>query len=383
MPVKLSHSSKNKYLSCGHSYKLHYIDKIRPVTLSSALVFGSAMDNALNLMLESKDDPNVLRLAIDEFNRNFEQGQNSLYEVVDLPLNPNLEYSKYDFDSDLLEKEDWKELFKYDAKFFDTKNEVAELLEKGTAWIDIPEEKRMVLNYASWLCLQRKAALLLKGYQESILPQIKRIIEVQKDIKLEDEDGNTFTGVIDFICELVDGRLAIIDNKTTSTEYEEDSVKGSEQLATYFKIINLFQDDPDHEWKHGYIDVCGYAVMSKKLEKDITKTCQECGHVSQGKHKLCDNLVPSEKTGKPVRCNGKWDVVKKFGVKTQFITGEISQEYADSVLENAVTVKSCIEMGLFPKNYSACDNMFGRKCPYFNKCHGGDNKGLIQVPEKK
>ncbi len=383
MPVKLSHSSKNKYLQCGHSYKLHYIDKLRPVSLSSALVFGSAMDQALNLMLLKKDEPGVLELAINEFNRNFEQGNNSNYELVDLPLNPNLEYSKWDFDSDLLEKADWRELFKYDDKFFETKTEVAELIEKGADWIDIPEDKRMVLNYASWLCLQRKAHLLLKGYQEAILPQIKEVIEVQKDIKLEDEDGNTFTGVIDFIARLADGRLAIIDNKTSSQEYAEDSVKGSEQLATYQQIMNIFNADPEHPWKHGEIEACGYAVMSKKLDKDITKTCQECSHVSQGKHKMCDNLVPSAKTGKPVRCNGKWDVVKKFAVKTQFIIGTISDEYAQTVLENAVTVKSCIELGLFPKNYSACDNMFGRKCPYFNKCHGGSDKGLVQTGEKK
>lgn len=383
MSIKLSHSAKSKYLQCGHSYKLHYIDKLRPVSISSALIFGSAIDEAINcLLLSGRENPAALRMACLEFDKKWEQGQNSNYEIVDLPLNPNIEYSKWDFDSDLLEKADWREIFKYDDKFFDTKTAVQAQLEAGTDWQDIPEEQRMVLNYASWLCLQRKGHLLLKGYQESILPQIKWVIEVQKKVELFDEDGNNLNGVIDFIAELADGRIAIIDNKTSSQEYQEDSVKGSEQLATYQAILNLFADDPENPWKHK-IEACGYAVMSKKLDKDITKTCESCGHVSQGKHKVCDNLVPSPKTGKPVRCNGKWDVVKKFKVNTQFIVGTISETYAEAVLENAITVKSCIEMGLFPKNYSACDNMFGRKCPYFNKCHGGETKGLIQVDKEK
>jgi PD-(D/E)XK nuclease superfamily len=388
MSIKLSHSAKSKYLQCGHSYRLHYIDKLRPVTLSSNLVFGSAIDNALNKMLESKMDrafkqtpQELLQNTIDEFNRSFEQGQNSNYEIVDLPLNPNLEYGRYDFDSDLLEKDDWKELFKYDSNFFDTKNAVDAKLKDGAEWIDIPEENRMVLNYANWLCCQRRGHLLIQAYQESILPQIKRVIEVQKKVELLDEDGNNLNGVIDFVCELMDGSIAIIDNKTSSTVYAEDSVKGSEQLATYQAILNLFADDPENEWKH-HIQKCGYAVMSKKLDKTITKTCQECGNISQGAHKTCDALVESGKA-KPKRCNGIWNKVKEFKVNTQFITGTISSDYADSVLENAVTVKSCIELGLFPKNYSACENMFGRKCPYFNKCHGGSDKGLVQTGEKK
>lgn len=382
MSIKLSHSSKNKWLQCGESYRLHYLEKWRPITLSSALVMGSSIDEALNHMLLNKDKETVLQETIDIFNRTFEQGQDSARNIVDMPLNPNLRYFKNDYDHDLLDKPEWRELLKYDGKFFDTKNDIDAKLKEGADWLDIPEESRMVYNYANWLCLQKKGHLLLNAYHKDILPNIKRVLVVQHKVELLDEDGNNLNGVIDAIVELHDGRICIMDNKTSSQEYEQDSVRGSEQLATYQQIMNIFAEDSENSW-NDKITACVYAVMVKKLDKDITKTCKKCGTVNTSSHKLCDVLqdVPGEK--KPVRCNGEFDKVKKFNVKTQFIVDTINEEFAASVLENAVTVKSCIEQGLFPKNYSACDNQFGQKCVFYSKCHGGDTKGLIKLEESK
>lgn len=374
MGIKLSHSSKNTYLQCGEKYRLHYIMKYRPVTLSSALVFGSAIDNSLNALLENKDNPEALKMAIESFNRNWEQGENSARELVDMPLNPNLKYSKYDQDPDLLEKSDWAELFKYDKNFFDTKTQVETLMSEKD-WLDIDEEKRQIYNYYNWLCLKKKAELLLTAYYNDILPNFKKIIAVQKKVELIDEAGNNLNGIIDFVAELKDGRIAIVDNKTTSTEYEEDSVATSEQLATYQAILNIFNHDPDNEWKYE-INACAYAVMSKKLIKDITKVCKSCGKTNTSTHKTCDNIVDG------TRCNGEFEKDKKFKVKTQFIPGTISEEFEHSVIENATTVKSCIEMGLFPKNYSSCENQFGSRCPFFEKCRNGSNKGLIELEKK-
>lgn len=376
MPIKLSHSSKAKWQQCGWSYKLHYLDKYRPITVSSPLILGSAIDSALNVMLEGKDNPDILQKSIDEFNRNWEQGQNSLRETVDMPLNPLIRYSKYDFDNDLLTKAEWRELFKYDAKFFETKNKVDEALKAKTEWLDIDEEMRSVYNYANWLALQKKGELLLTAYYNEILPKIKKVLAVQMTVELIDDAGNNLNGVIDAVVQLHDDSVIILDNKTTSSEYDEDSVAGSEQLAIYYSILNIFNEDPDHEWSNK-IDGAGYAVMSKKLIKDVTKVCKDCGHIATGAHKTCDNHIEGE------RCGGAWDKTVKFEVKTQFITGKISEEYAAAVIENATTVKSCIEQGLFPKNYSACENMFGSQCPFFSKCHGGSDKGLIKLEEKK
>ena len=126
-----------------------------------------------------------------------------------------------------------------------------------------------------------------------------------------------------------------------------------------------------------------------KLEKDITKTCKECGHISRGTHKTCDNLVTKEVTtrgkssSKEVRCNGAWDVVKEFSAKTQFVFDEISETKQMEVLENSTTVQTCIKMGLYPKNYAMCKNMYGRSCPYLSYCHQGKEDGLIKVEKNK
>lgn len=389
MSIKLSHSSQGKYLTCGYSYKLHYIDKWRPITFSSALVFGSAVDEALNIMLENKNSKDCLKKTLNAFDRKWEQGENSQREVVDMPLNPLIEYSRNDFDADLLEKSDWAELFKYDSNFFETKQEIESKLypredengekAKPTEWLDIPEEQRTIYNYAIWKCLSRKGHILLTAYYNEILPNIKKVLAVQMPISLLDDNENDLNGIIDLVA-ILDGKklglkndpVAIVDNKTTSTKYEEDSVQGSEQLAKYQAILNIKADDPDDEWNHK-IEMCAYAVMSKKLIKDITKKCSDCGHIGQGSHKTCDNIIDKK------RCNGTWDKDKKFFAKTQFITGVISQEFEHTVLENANTVKSCIEMGLFPKNYGVCSNLYGRACPFLNLCHKGDTKGLVNV----
>ncbi len=402
--LKLSHSARQKWTNCGYSYYLHYVKKLRSVTYSSNLTFGSAVDNALNTMAENKDNPEALTMALEAFDRSFEQGQNSAYELVDLPLNPNIEYGRYDFDADLLEKSDWAELFKYNPNFFDMKKEIESKLypredEDGVKpdpvpWLEINEDDRTVYNYAIWKCLSRKGHILIEQYYNDILPLYKRVIATQYNITLIDDDGNELPGVVDLVAQLNGDMLGLdydpvvlIDNKTAAQPYKADSVITSDQLAQYAATLNILAEDPDHEWQDK-IDLCAFAVMIKKLEKDITKTCKECGHISRGTHKTCDNLVTKDVTtrgkssSKEVRCNGAWDVVKEFSAKTQFVFDEISETKQMEVLENSTTVQTCIKMGLYPKNYAMCKNMYGRSCAYLSYCHQGKEDGLIKVEKK-
>ncbi len=402
--LKLSHSARQKWTNCGYSYYLHYVKKLRSVTFSSNLTFGGAVDNALNEMLENKDNPKALDMALAAFDRSFEQGQNSQYEMVDMPLNPNIEYGRYDFDSDLLEKSDWAELFKYNPNFFDMKKDIESKIypkedENGIKadpipWTQISEDDRMVYNYAIWKCLSRKGHILITQYYNDILPLIKTTLATQYNITLADEEGNELPGVVDLIAE-VHGKalgldydpVVLIDNKTAAQPYKSDSVITSDQLAQYAATLNILADDPEHEWNHK-IDLSAFAVMIKKLEKNITKTCKECGHVSSGTHKTCDNIVTKlvesrgKKSEKEVRCNGSWDVVKEFSAKTQFVYDTISEQKQMEVLDNSTTVQTCIKMGLYPKNYGMCKNMFGRSCQYLDYCHKGSEEGLITVEKK-
>lgn len=377
MSLKLSHSSMNDYQTCPKMYELKRVHKWVSPLKSSALFLGSAIDLALNHLLENKDKKSVDELveeSIKVFNLNWEQAKDNEYKLVDLPKNPNIKYSKYDYDPDLLEKEDWKELFEMALNPIEDRNKIQSKLNE-IDFLDLSEGERSFYNFGSWLACKRRAKYLIEAYARDILPHIKRVIAVQMDIKLDDGEGNMLNGVIDMVAELKDGRKAILDNKTTSMEYEEDSVLTSPQLALYKKQLNMMAEDPENPW-NVKIDCAGFLVISKKLEKDITKTCKKCGHVGAGSHKTCDNMVDGK------RCGGDWDKVKKFKANTQIIIDEIDEHVQDMILQNADTIKSCIQSGLFPQNFNSCINKYNMKCDYYDLCWKNKTNKLIKLGEK-
>lgn len=366
--MKLSNSGINTYTTCGHSYKLQYVDGISSQYKGSALFFGSAIDEALNFMLLNKDSETCLQDSIAVYQSNWMTNIDRKGNVTDMPKNPFILYSKWDYDPDLLEKEDWAKLFKETNDPFKLRKEIEAIL-ATTDFQDMDKEHQKFYNFSTWLCLNRKGAELLKGYHEQLLPRIKRVVDVQKVFALNDDDKNVLNGVIDFICVLDDDRLVVADNKTTSFDYEDDSVKTSTQLSLYVKVLNIYNEDPDHEWKEGHIEEAAYFVMSKKLGKNITKTCQSCGHVGEGSHKTCDNVIEGK------RCGGEWTKVKEFEVSTQLIVDNIPETVQNMVIENADYVKTMIKEEKFPKNFSSCNGKFG-KCQYFNLCWFGSDKNL-------
>jgi hypothetical protein len=378
--MKLSNSGINTYTTCGHSYKLNYIDGITSQYKGSALFFGSAIDEALNFMLLNKDSETCLIDSIAVFQNHWQLNKDRKGKETDMPKNPFILYSKWDFDPDLLESSDWAKLYKETNDPIKFRREIEELL-KTKKFQDLDKEHQVFYNYCTWLCLKNKGTELLKGYHQQLLPRIKRVVDVQKVFNLVDEDKNVLNGVIDFICVLDDGTLAVADNKTSSFEYEVDSVKTSTQLSLYVKVLNIYNEDPEHEWKEGHIEHAAYFVMSKKLGKNITKICSECGHTGEGSHKTCDNIIETKMTGpgtgKPVRCGGAWKKTKEFTVDTQLVVDKIPETVQNMVIENADYVKTMIREEKFPKNFSSCDGKYG-KCQYFNLCWFGSDKHLKQ-----
>ena len=99
--TRLSNSAINTVNSCSEKYRLHYIEKIRPTTKTSALIFGDAMDKAYESLLLKKDD------YLDVFNSRW--SYNKIEDdgpEVDIAENINMRYSKADYDSNLLLPED-------------------------------------------------------------------------------------------------------------------------------------------------------------------------------------------------------------------------------------------------------------------------------------
>lgn len=373
MSVKISHSGINSYITCGHSYKLKYIDKIHPLYKGSALFFGSAMDEALNTVLEHHKSTDIYEKAVKVFDEKWEQQEDRTVGLISLPKYEYILYSKYDFDADLMQKSDWRELFVVDENAIEKLQHIQSEL-KEVEFKDLSTDDKMFYNYANWLCMRRKAHYMIDAYIKDLLPNIEEVLEVQKTLETKDDTGNKLTGIADFVCklkpgiygniELTEAEIVIPDNKTSSIDYEQDSVETSPQLAKYRVMLNA---------EHGYnITKGAYFVIKKKFTKNTTKTCKKCGNIATGSHKTC-NAVVNDK-----RCDGDWEKSVVVTVPTQLIVQNIPDQFSTMVMENVDSVVKAIEAEIFPRNFSACKNQYGSPCPYFNLCHKGQMKDLVK-----
>lgn len=257
-------------------------------------------------MLQSKKDGKeiFLDMAKEIFNQawNFGDvnGQN-----IDLSKPGVIKFSKADYDPNILTNED--------------------KIEVETSLAD-----------ESWISLRRKGWMILEAYKEQIIPRIKEVKFVQKDIKLENDNGDSFIGFVDFCAVWDDGRTIIFDNKTSSIKYADDSASTSEQLATYFEATK-------DELK---VDAVGYVVIPKKMRKQKLP------------------LVPIE-----------------------VVIGEISESIVNKTFEDYDSVLTGVRLGNFPctrqDENGCCSAPWG--CAYKKYCEsdGKDLTGLVFHSERK
>jgi hypothetical protein len=64
---------------------------------------------------------------------------------------------------------------------------------------------------------------------------------------------------------------------------------------------------------------------------------------------------------------------------TQLFEDEIPEFEQNLVIDNVAEVNDAIKANVFVRNLNACDNMFGNRCPYYDKCHKGKDDGLEVV----
>lgn len=363
MTIKLSHSGKNKYLTCPKSYELRYIKKLVPRLKGSALFFGSAIDVALNYMLVNKDNPNVLKESLVIFEKEWAEQKDNKYDLVKLAKCEDISYFKNDFDPLLLDQFD---RFGLPENFLELREEI-EYKKKDLGWYNLTPEERQLYNYTSWLSLKNKGLLFISAYHEQIIPKIKRTLAVQMEIGLTDADGAMIAGFIDAVVELQNGRVVVLDNKTSSRDYEDKSVSESEQLALYKTLLTI---------NGKKIDGAAYAVLLKKLNKITIKVCQSCGHKGSGSHAKCDAIVNKK------RCNGTWTKTYDFTVNTQFIVDNIPEVLEDKVLQDADNIVEAIKANHFPQNFDSCMGQYG-KCEFYNLCHENSMVDLIDITGKK
>jgi hypothetical protein len=217
---KLSHSARETFETCGYKYELHYNQRLRSKNTSSALLFGSAFDEALNVLLLERNLAKAKDVFLTEWLKN-EHNFNIVYYKSDLMIEI--------IDPDLL----------WDLSAITDKNQHA--------------------HYLHFFSMEVKGIKMLEAYDREIMPRIKRVISVQEPISVQfPQVEGVVRGIRDlkaevYLTEDLDDTktvIAIIDNKSASAPYPKNSVKTKEQTAFY--VV-------DQESKYA-----GFAIINKK-----------------------------------------------------------------------------------------------------------------------
>ena len=178
--IRLSFSGWSTYNQCAHKWKLHYVDRIRPTGDSSPLLFGSAIDEALNALLLNPDTD-----AVKVFQSHFTWDMCKDVTWMDADL-------------------DW-DLFTREQR------------------IKLEEEPN---EYCAWASMRIKGRLMIEAYIREALPRITEVHSVQLETKPR-------PGFIDAVLTIDGNHKFIVDHKTTARPYKGDSVTLSPQLALY------------------------------------------------------------------------------------------------------------------------------------------------------
>lgn len=364
--ARLSFSQISKYGQCPRSYKLYYVDKLRERSATAFLAFGSAMDEALNAVLKNlqKEKVNVdYKAAFDECWQTVEVNKRK-YPLMDCTL---IGYAKADFVEDLLQPDDIRflraKLTEYGVEEMESytilKNQLEEERSRR-ATVHFPENRHKALNLLNWLSMRRKAHLMLDAYVRDIVPKIDSVTAVQKQVELKSDCGSSLIGYVDAIVRFKgDTEDTVVDNKTSSSPYTEDQVKNSQQLSLYTYALGLKK--------------AAYAVMQKNIRMNREKVCSVCSFESSSAHKTCNNTVDGK------RCGGTWNEKVKPEAVTQLIIDSIDEQTQHVVIDNIAEVNDAIAANVFPKNLSACKNLYGNPCPYINACWKNQTDYLEKV----
>src|SRR5690606_17013977 len=143
--------------------------------------FGTAFDAAVAAILQNQTD------YIDVFNKKWYSTTNRKGETSPIYDSKTIAYGYNDFDEHVLKPED-KELLKEWVKEL----RLSKISEDGVeAYKEIAKRKKnpykhtsenqiQYYNRASWLSLKRKGEILLEAFKEQFMPQVEKVIAIQK-----------------------------------------------------------------------------------------------------------------------------------------------------------------------------------------------------------
>ena len=333
-PIYLSNSAVNTYLDCGEKYRLSYIERIRINYTKSSFTFGSAIDNAVEVMLQNigkpkskqKDPHKKFKSTLTKYNING--------KLTTLPKTSNCKYSKADVQMELLDEANLKDISDYMVSLgydmsdytvsdfwthYDTSTKLKETLTK---------DDFLVFAYLAYNCLLKKGEMLLPVLQQWVDDNVVEVHSTQQELRIEDEEGNVLRGFMDFVVTLKNGKKVLLDLKTSSNpnvDYPDGCVEDSQQLSIYYQEVT--------------VDEAGYLVIGKNIRKK-----------------------------------------KEPRVALREVYGVIPEENIDKVFDNIHGVLDNIKQEKFEKNKSSCWNWGG--CEYKDLCHKGSMKGLVKLKDK-
>lgn len=326
MKLQLSNSQINTYLDCPRKWKLQKVDRLRPNWTTSALLFGSALDAAVeSILLKEGKDP--LQVYSENMRLEGLQVNGKVYENANEAIR-YIRYSAGDLDFDLIppsrisglnhfvqnegiEVDDYKEFLDF-------------CKEKRKKKKALTKDEQFVYNSIAHMCLWSKGELIIPEVKNWIDENVTEVHSVQKKIEIENVLGDRFIGYLDFIVTLNDGRKVLIDLKTSSDPnkyYPEDAASRSRQLAIYAQ-----EEGIEH---------VAYLVIDKKIRK------------------------------------------REPRVRLKFVEGIITDEHLDEVFDEIEDVTVAIKEKEFPKNENSCFNFGG--CEYRDFCKFGKKTGLEYV----
>lgn len=327
----LSKSAMAKYLQCPFSYEQHYIKRVRPIKVRSPLFFGIGLDAGLNsILLKSEETP------LDAYR----------YAVKHIELG-KMQPSRYDYDKYIITYKEKEEALKFLKTLGYKGNDCDELWNNLLDKHKLSKKQEKALDYLARISLEKKALLLFDAYKYQIIPRIKKVLAVQKqvgpgylDVKLVWEDGKTY----------------IADNKSAAIEYDENEADYDFQMTSYAIEEN--------------IDNTLFIVLPKKIDKVFNKTCKDCGKVCKTQHKTCAVEIHGK------RCGGQFTTSIEFKVEIQVVKGKVTKMMKKRVKEIQDKVKATIEEGRFHCNFASCSNQYGRPCEYRDLYWKGKMDGL-------
>ena len=365
MSNRLSHSSASRFQTCPKSYEYHYLKNLRQVTMNSSLLFGSAIDVAIGNLLKTGD----IQSAHNTFDKEWcEQEINGVSTGLRDCL--SIVYANSDYDGDLIYDKYLDLLFEITGIQHNVLDEVDRVYQEKAqvGFANLPDDRKLLLNQANWVCLKHKGHLMINAFQYNFMPNVKEVLGTQIECGLENHEGDSIIGYVDFVCKYGDYEKPIIfDLKTSTRDYDPEATLTSPQLSLYMNAIGAKYDTR-------YV---GYVVLYKQIIKNKEKVCSKCGKDGTGqRHKTCDAVVNGE------RCNGEWTVKIKPVARFQTIISEVPVKTEEIVIENFDYINTSIKTGNFPRNFNSCIQPWG-KCSFYELCYKGSMDGLCEVKPRE